>query len=147
MDTQPSARFYVIDLADQLGIRYQATPEATLADIATRLAGDDVVTLTLLSKFKIGSTEIALLNFLEHRGYPATALMGAQQVARSFTVKRGNRLLEPFQCLFPGFPDLYRLIDHVDCVLCEDLFQTNRRNLLPFPKRFWHRGVGITLGN
>lgn len=52
MDTQPSARFYVIDLADQLGIRYQATPEGALADIATGLAGDDVVTLTLLSKFR-----------------------------------------------------------------------------------------------
>ncbi|ABM17310.1 hypothetical protein [Marinobacter nauticus] len=43
MDTQPNIRSYVIDLADQLGIRYQATPEDALADIATRLAGDEVV--------------------------------------------------------------------------------------------------------
>ncbi|MDM8181349.1 hypothetical protein [Marinobacter salarius] len=43
MNTQPSIRSYVIDLADQLGIRYQATPEDALADIATRLAGDEVV--------------------------------------------------------------------------------------------------------
>lgn len=44
MDTQPNIRSYVIDLADQLGIRYQATPEDALADIATRLVGDEVVT-------------------------------------------------------------------------------------------------------
>lgn len=43
MDTQHSTRSYVIDLADQFGIRYQATPEDALADIATRLAGDEVV--------------------------------------------------------------------------------------------------------
>jgi len=44
MTTQPNIRYYVTDLADQLGIRYQATPEDALAVIATRLAGDEVVT-------------------------------------------------------------------------------------------------------
>ena len=44
MNTQPSIRSYVTDLADQLGIRYQATPADTLAAIATRLADDEVVT-------------------------------------------------------------------------------------------------------
>lgn len=44
MNSQPSIRSYVIDLADQFGIRYQATSEDALADIATWLAGDEVVT-------------------------------------------------------------------------------------------------------
>ncbi|WP_339804643.1 hypothetical protein [uncultured Marinobacter sp.] len=44
MDTQPSTKSYITDLAEQFGIRYQATPEDALADIATRLAGDEVVT-------------------------------------------------------------------------------------------------------
>ncbi|RBP30722.1 hypothetical protein DET50_107137 [Marinobacter pelagius] len=44
MNTQPSIRSYITDLADQLGIRYQATPEDALAVIAARLAGDGVVT-------------------------------------------------------------------------------------------------------
>ncbi|MCK7553254.1 hypothetical protein [Marinobacter goseongensis] len=44
MNTQSSIRSYITDLADQLGIRYQATPEDALAVIAARLAGDEVVT-------------------------------------------------------------------------------------------------------
>jgi len=44
MNTQSSIRSYITDLADQLGIRYQATPEDALAVIAARLAGDNVVT-------------------------------------------------------------------------------------------------------
>jgi len=44
MNTQSSIRSYITDLADQLGIRYQATPEDALAVIAARLAGDGVVT-------------------------------------------------------------------------------------------------------
>ena len=27
-----------------------------------------------------------------------------------------------------------------------DLFQANRRSLIPLPKRAWHRGIGVTLG-
>ena len=44
MNTQSSIRSYITALADQLGIRYQATPEDALAVIAARLAGDGVVT-------------------------------------------------------------------------------------------------------
>ncbi|MBL3557607.1 MULTISPECIES: hypothetical protein [Marinobacter] len=39
-----SAKSYVIDLAAQHGIRYQETPADRLAVVATRLAGDEVVT-------------------------------------------------------------------------------------------------------
>ncbi len=35
---------YVIALAEQNGIHYLPTPEDELAEVATRLAGDDVVT-------------------------------------------------------------------------------------------------------
>ena len=44
MSSQPSIRSHVINLADQLGIRYQTASEDALADIATWLAGDEVVT-------------------------------------------------------------------------------------------------------
>jgi len=43
-DAQCSTREYVVALAAELGIRYHPTPDDTLAEIATRLAGDDVVT-------------------------------------------------------------------------------------------------------
>ena len=44
MNTQPSIRSYVIELADQLDIRYQATPADELAVVAAQLAGDEVMT-------------------------------------------------------------------------------------------------------
>ncbi|AKO51361.1 hypothetical protein ABA45_02095 [Marinobacter psychrophilus] len=44
MSDHLSIREYVIELATELGIRYHPTPDDTLAEIATRLAGDDVVT-------------------------------------------------------------------------------------------------------
>ncbi|MFB2765068.1 hypothetical protein [Marinobacter shengliensis] len=44
MNTPTCIRSYVIDLAAQHGIHYQATPADELAIVATRLAGDDVVT-------------------------------------------------------------------------------------------------------
>lgn len=39
-----SAESYVINLAAQHGIRYEETPADKLAVVATRLAGDEVVT-------------------------------------------------------------------------------------------------------
>jgi len=44
MNTLPYIRSYVIDIAAQHGIRYQVTPADELAVVATRLAGDEVVT-------------------------------------------------------------------------------------------------------
>jgi hypothetical protein len=44
MTAQSSIREYVIALAAELGIRYHPTPEDALAEIATRLAGDEVAT-------------------------------------------------------------------------------------------------------
>lgn len=44
MLSQSTTRHYVIALADQQGIRYQTTPADELADIATQLAGDEVLT-------------------------------------------------------------------------------------------------------
>jgi len=44
MNAQSTTGEYVIALADKSGIRYHPTPEDALAAIATRLAGDEVVT-------------------------------------------------------------------------------------------------------
>lgn len=44
MSAQSITREYVIALVDKSGIRYHPTPEDALAAIATRLAGDEVVT-------------------------------------------------------------------------------------------------------
>lgn len=44
MNAQFSTREYVIALASELGIQYHPTPDDMLAEIATRLAGDEVVT-------------------------------------------------------------------------------------------------------
>lgn len=44
MNAQPTTREYVVALADQFNVSYHPTPEDALAEIATRLAGDEVVT-------------------------------------------------------------------------------------------------------
>ncbi|UQG56572.1 MULTISPECIES: hypothetical protein [unclassified Marinobacter] len=44
MSDHLSIREYVIELATEFSIRYHPTPDDTLAEIATRLAGDEVVT-------------------------------------------------------------------------------------------------------
>ncbi|MBQ0746058.1 MAG: hypothetical protein KBT73_05840 [Marinobacter sp.] len=42
MNSQQSIWTYITDLANQLGIRYEKTPEDELADVITRLSDDEV---------------------------------------------------------------------------------------------------------
>jgi len=44
MSDHLSIREYVIELATEFSVRYHPTPEDAMADMATWLAGDDVVT-------------------------------------------------------------------------------------------------------
>ena len=92
------------------------------------------------------SAEIPLLNFAEYRGYPATAPLSTQKVARALMFERWNWELKPFQCLFSGFPSSDRLSNHVDGVLGDSLFNSSHRRLLPFPKSFGCWGIRVTLG-
>jgi hypothetical protein len=44
MSESESTKAYVLALAQQVGVRYERTPEDELADIITRLSDDEVVT-------------------------------------------------------------------------------------------------------